>query len=239
MRLKLIYCIFILILSLSCSKDENHRITESTFKDKTFTVYFESPKGSVIIEFSDSTYQQVNRIRDTYKWNITNYNNSTFLVLKNSTIGIKRINDSTFECVNLSYEGIEFEMTLNKLKWSKEKLYGKWVEDIYYKTTEDFFPPPPAPIPKKCSWPPFYEISENKIVSNHYIINESEYDINNSNEYIFMKLRNHSLGKVLEWKIKKVTDSTLTISRLIDRKYKGYGATNEFSEEIKLIKMYD
>lgn len=237
MRQKFSYFIAFFLLFFNCNNDSKHLITENTFKNKTFVSYYESEKDSLIVEFTDSTYQYLNFSKERRNWRITYYDNSTFLILDRIAIGIKQLNDSTFKCFNVSYNDVEFEMRLRKPKWKKEKIYGKWVEDIHRGKTEDFFPPFPVPYPKEdYSWPPFYEISENKIVSNYYLVNESKYEINNSNEYLFMCLNNYKKGEELEWRIKVVTDSTLIISRMIDRTYQDYDS-NEFSEDIKLIRI--
>ncbi|NRD23817.1 hypothetical protein HNV10_11220 [Winogradskyella litoriviva] len=173
-----------------------------------------------------------------YNWNLAYYNTSTFLVLNNKVIGINQINDSTYKGVNLSYEDIEFVMKLQKPKWNKEQLYGKWVEEIYIDKPESFFPPPPLPRPDNgYNWPPFYEISENLISSSHYFFDTSKYEISNSGVYISMRLRNYLNGEEIKWIIKNATDSTMVINRLFDKTFIDNGLANEYPKDIKLIKV--
>lgn len=225
-----------IFLIFSCSNKSNQKVTERTFKNKTFISYFESEKDSLIIEFTDSTYQYIDHGKVKRSWHVTNYNNSTFLVLDKIAIGIEQLNDSTLKCFNVSYEDAEFEMRLRKPKWNKEQLYGKWVDEKYHNQPESFFPPIPPPYPENgYSWPPFYEISESKIVSDHYFINESEFNINSSNEFMVMTLKSHIVGKEIKWKIKSVTDSTMVINRFVEKANQKFEHLNTYSEDIKLI----
>ncbi len=57
------------------------------------------------------------------------------------------------------------------------------------------------------------------------------------NDFISMKLFNDILGTEIKWKVKNVTDSTLVINRLIDRAYSRFESENEYSEDIKLIRV--
>ncbi|WP_340154966.1 hypothetical protein [uncultured Winogradskyella sp.] len=228
---------------MSCSPSRNQKITESAFRNKTFLVFVESEndsfiRDSIIIDFNDSTYQQIYFREEPEQWHIANYNKSTFLVLNNRVSGIKQLNDSTYKGVNLSYEGIEFVMKLQKPKWNKEQIYSKWVEEIDIDKPESFFPPPPPPRPDNgYSWPPFYKISEDGISSSHYFYDTSKYKINNSGVYISMRLRNYLNGEELKWTIKDVTDSTMVINRLFAKTFIDIESVSEYSEDFKLIRV--
>lgn len=237
MRLRIYRYAIIFPLFFNCNHDSKHLITESTFKNKTFVSYYETEKDSLIIEFTDTTYQYINYSKEKRNWRITNYNDSDFLILDKIAIGIEQLNDSVFKCHNVSHNDIKFEMILKNPKWSEEKLYGKWVEDIYLEKSEDFFPPSPPPIPEKYDWPPYYEISEDKITNNHYNINESKYELNNSNEYLFTNLRSHIYNKEIKWRIKSVNDSVMIINRMIEKSNYKFEFQNTFSKDVKLIRI--
>lgn len=247
MKIKFLYIPLSLLLFFNCNKENGTNLSKDDFANKSFDFLIEIRKDTIYdnnftISFKDSIYQIIDlendRIRygsNSQKWNIRRHNNIDFLVMNNSVILIKRLNDSTYKGPSLSYQGVNYKLSLRRPKWKKEKLYGKWVEDTYIGKPEDFFPPPPLPIPEKYDWPPYYEITKDKIVNNHYNVNESKYEINNSNEYISMELQSYFYNKEIMWKIKKLTDSVMVISRKIDNTYQD-NYSDKFSDNIRLIK---
>lgn len=230
-------------LFLSCSNSNNQKITESTFKNRTFELHLEIRKDSIrkdssIIEFKDSTYKFSRFSSDNNDWYFTNYNNSSFLVLGHSTIGVKRINDSVIDGINLSYKNVTYKFILNSPTWNKEQLYGKWVEEIYIEKPKGFFPPPALTAREETNnWPPHYIITKNEIVCDYYTLSKSKYHINDLNDFISIDLFNEIKGSEIKWKVKNVTDSTLVINRLIDKGYGNNESEYDYSEDIRLIRV--
>lgn len=228
---------------LSCSNNNSAKITENTFKNRTFELHIESRKDSIFrdssfVEFQDSTYIFSRFYSNDSEWYFTNYNNSSFLVLGHSTIGVRRLNDSVIEGINLSYKDVTYEFRLKTPKWNREQLYGKWVEEIYIENPKTFFPPlPPTLREKTNNWPPYYIISNDEIICDYYTLGKSSYEINELNDFISMKLFNDIMGTEIKWRVKNVTDSTLVINRLIDRTYSRFESENEYSEDIKFIRV--
>ena len=60
MRLIIYKYAIIFPLFFNYNHQSKYLITESTFKNKTFVSHYETEKDSLIIEFTDSTYQYLN-----------------------------------------------------------------------------------------------------------------------------------------------------------------------------------
>lgn len=249
MRVNLFFLLCFLIMFSNCSVDNNSGINKSDFANKSFDLLIEIRKDTIYsnnltISFNDSIFRIVDVENDkiwygnsNQNWNLRKQNGIDFLVMNNNVILIKRLNDSTYKGPNLNVSGVNFKLSLRNTKWKHKDIQGKWVEEKYYNKPESFFPPYPLQLLKKeYSWPPFYEIFEDKIVSSYYSVNESHYEINNSNEYLFMRLNNSMKGTEVKWRIKEVTDSTMVINYKLDKPFQDYNE-NEFSGDIRLIKL--
>ena len=228
---------------LSCSNNNRAKITENTFRNRTFELHIESRKDSIFrdssfVEFQDSTYIFSRFYSNDSEWYFTNYNNASFLVLGHSTIGVKRLNDSVIEGTNLSYKDVTYEFRLKTPTWKKEQLYGKWVEDIYIENPKSFFPPPALSAREETNnWPPYYIISNDEIICDYHTLSKSSYNINGLNDFISMKLFNDIVGTEIKWKIKAVTDSTMVINRMIEKTDIKFEFMNKYSEDIKFIRI--
>lgn len=229
----------LLILTIvSCGKNPESIIDKSDFQNKTFSVHSESEQDSLFIEFQDSTHQIFGSLwQGKIPWRISNYENANFLVLDNRVIGIKKISEDKFDCTYIGLNDNSFEMTERNPIWTKEQIYGTWIEEKYIGTDSTDFPPPPIqPDNEKWNWPPSYTIDRNKIRLDFYDQFESEIEINNSNEFIVMDLNNTvGLGiREIFWRIKYLSDSIMIVDKRIDDLLKSHGEKKY--NNIKLIK---
>lgn len=232
-----IFLLLILII-VSCTKNKEVRIDKSEFQNKTFSIHSKSEQDSLFIEFQDSTYQTFGDLwQGKIPWKIFNYEKTNFLVLNNKVIGIKKLNKHSFECEYIGINEKSFEMTERNPKWSKEQIYGTWIEEKYFETNSTDFPPPPVePDNGNWNWPPSYTIDQDKIQIDFYNQNVSDIEINNSNEFIEMELNNMIGLGIREnfWRIKYLSDSIM----IIDKKVDDFIITNGEKKynNIKLIK---
>jgi hypothetical protein len=145
-------------------------------------------------------------------WIISHYENGNFLILDNRVIGIKKTDDK-YICKYIGFSDNSFEMIKRNPKWTKNQIYGTWIEEKYIDTDSSDFPPPPIEF-EKYNWPPSYKISEKQIELDFYTNTNSAIEINNSLEFITMNL-NHLLkiGVEKQWKIKTITDTLMIIER--------------------------
>lgn len=229
----------LLILTIvSCGKNIEIRIDKSQFQNKTFSVHSESEQDTLFIEFQDSTHQIFGSLwQGKIPWRISHYKNANFLVLDNRVIGIKKISNDKFECTYIGLTDNTFEMAERNPEWTKEQIYGTWVEEKYVGTdSTDFAPPPIQPDNDKWNWPPSYTINEHKIKLNFYGQFESKIEINNSSEFIEMDLNNSVELGVQEnfWRIKYLSDSLMIIDKRVDDILKSHG--EKYLTNIKLIK---
>ena len=230
--------ILLLILTIvSCGKRTELPINESQFRNKTFSLFSESEKDTLTIEFQDSTHQIFELHQKNIPWRISNYGNSNFLVLDNRVIGIKNSGVGKFECTYIGLTDNTFTIIEKTPKWKKNELYGIWIEEKYVGTDSTDFPPPPLPPEKiKLNWPPSYTISETKIKLDLYGQYESKIEINNSGEFIQMDLSN-SVGFGMRenlWQIKFLSDSLMIIDKSVDDMLESHGEKK--LTNIKLIK---
>ncbi len=237
MKKSTIFLLLILTI-VSCGKNTEIRIDKSEFQNKTFSVHSESEQDTLFIEFQDSTHQIFGSLwQGKIPWRISNYENTNFLVLDNRVIGIKKMSEDKFECTYIGLNDNTFEMAERNPQWTKEQVYGTWIEEKYAGTDSTDFPPPPIqPDSNKWNWPPSYTIEENKIKLDFYGQFESEIEINNSTEFIEMDL-NNSVGLGIRenfWRIKYLSDSIMIIDKRVDDILKSHGEKN--FTNIKLIK---
>lgn len=229
----------LLILTIvSCGKKTELRINKSQFQNKTFSIHSEPERDTLFIEFQDSTHQLFGSFwQGKVPYRISNYENANFLVLDNRVIGIKQKGKGKFECTYIGLNENTFEMVVRNPEWTKERIYGTWIEEKYAGMDSTDFPPPPIQVDNdNWNWPPSYTIDENKIKLDFYGQFESKIEITNSNEFIQMDL-NNSVGLGIRenfWRIKYVTDSTMIIDKRIDDILKSHGEKN--LKNIKLIK---
>jgi len=223
---------------VSCGKKTEFPIDKSQFQNKTFSVHSESEQDTLFIEFQDSTHQIFGSLwQGKIPWRISQYENANFLVLDNRVIGIKKISEDKFECTYIGLNDNTFEMAERNPKWTKEQVYGTWIEEKYIGTDSTDFPPPPIqPDNENWNWPPSYTIDRNKIKLDLYDQFESEIEINNSSEFIEMDL-NNSIGLGVRenfWRIKYLSDSIMIIDKRVDDILKSHGEKK--LTNIKLIK---
>ena len=230
--------ILLLILTIvSCGKGTELPINESQFRNKTFSLFSESEKDTLTIEFQDSTHQIFELRQKNIPWRISNYDNSNFLVLDNRVIGIKKTDKDEFECTYIGLIDNPFMIVERKFKWKKEQIYGTWVEEKYVGTDSTDFPPPPIqPENNKWNWPPSHTITETKIELDFYDKFESEIEINNTGEFIQMNL-NNSVGLGIReelWQIKHLSDSLMIVDKRVDNILSSHGEKS--LTNIRLIK---
>jgi len=223
--------IIVLLLTLtlvSCQKKSNLVIKESEFRGKTFNIHFKSEIDTMIIDFQDSTHQIFGDLwAGKLPWRISHYDNTNILVLDNRLIGIKKKSENSFDCTYIGLTDQSFTMSERKSKWNKELIYGIWLkkedEKEFDNSKNDSIqrpPLPPAPegfSEKDFKWPPYYIITNDSIkFYSSYSVNESSIDINNTTEFISMKL-NHSplIGIEWIWKIKNLNDSLMVLEKEI------------------------
>ncbi|RRO20044.1 hypothetical protein [Flavobacteriaceae bacterium 14752] len=237
MNKPLIFLILILII-FSCNKKKENRIDKSYFQNKTFSIHSKSEQDTLFIEFQDSTYQRFDDLwQGKTPWRISSYENLDFLVLESNVIGIKKLSEDKLKCTYIGLNNNNFDMTVRNPDWSKDQIYGTWIEEKYIGTDSTDFPPPPIePENNNWNWPPSYTIDQRKIQIDFYNQNDSEIEINNSNEFIKMELNNIIGLGIREniWRIKYLTDSIMIVDKKIDDFIKTNGEKNY--NNIKLIK---
>jgi hypothetical protein len=225
---KLTIFLLLILTIVSCEKNSESRIDKSQFQNKTFSLYSESEKDTLIIEFQDSTHQIFGNLWEgKIPWRIFNYENANFLVLYNRVIGIKKTYKDKFECTYIGLMDNEFNLEERKQKWNKDLIFGTWVkkenDKAYDYSLNDSIPKPPLPpapdgySEKDFKWPAFYEISKDSIkFYESYSINKSGIEINNTSEFILMNLENNELiGKEWEWKIKKINSEFMIVEKRV------------------------
>ncbi len=221
--------ILLLILTIvSCEKTTELSITENQFQNKTFSLYAESEKDTMYIEFQDTTCQIYGNLwRGKIPWRISHYENENLLILDYKVIGIKKSIQQDFDCTYFeSTSDNFFKMVERKSKWNPESLYGTWInkkhEKQYDYSINDSVQKPPTPLPTEetgidYQWPPLYEITKDSIkLLSAYSINKSELEINNTSEFLLMDLTNENQsGKEYQWKIEKLTDDLMIVEKKI------------------------
>ncbi len=236
--MRIIYLVLVIISILSCSKK---KMTVSDFKDKlvgnTFSLTSPLDKETTILELKDSTglflYDH-----SEFKWNLVKYDDSFILNFDffggESNMGIKQINDSTFICKPLKVNSEEITFTVRKPKWKKSDIYGKWIEERDYFLIKDSTPTPPLPLhlyESGFKWPPYYEINPDHI-SNIYLSRyKSKIKINNTNEFLTLKLSDNYGNSESFWYIKELNDSVMVVDKKIKKE-----SSSMWEENIKYIK---
>ena len=224
----------VLITTTSCQQSSDLGNTEADLKGKTFYIT-DRVKDSSIIEFRDSTYIMFGRHLSEYPWRIARYENSNFLILDNIVIGITKLNSNTYDCTFLGLKDMKLKLIERENPWTKEMLLGTWIEEKWFDTKISDFPPQPNSLNDSVkNWPPAYLITQKQIISTLYGQRHSDIEFNSSNEIIRMKLWNPlNEGHEEAWRIKELTDSTMTIDRF---EQKFYDSFFDWSYDIKLIK---
>jgi len=213
----------------------------SEFKNKlsgkTFNLTSPSDKETAILELRDSTglflYDH-----SEFKWDIITYENSYILNFDffggESNMGIKQINDSMFICKPLKVNSEEITFTIRKPRWKKSDIYGKWIEEKDIILIKDSITPPPYSIHLHESgfkWPPYYEINSEFIRNIYLSKHKSRIKINNTNEFLTLKLYNNYGKSESFWYIKELNDSIM----IVDKKIKEV-SSSMWEENIKYIK---
>ncbi len=222
-------------MTFSCQRNEKLKINESLLRGKTFNLIEKSKNDTLTFEFKDSTYYVFEFGDGNIPWRISHYDSSNFLVLDNRVIGIKQVKENQFECTYIGLSESDFVMIKKDSPWNKDKLYGEWIEEKYFGTKLSDLPPAPNSLMDSVTdWPPYYKITESSITNNLYKKTTSELEINNSNEFLLMKLMNPLTdGNEYSWRIKKLNDSIMIIDRERQKYFDSYA---DMEYNIKLIK---
>lgn len=202
-------------------------INERDFQNKTFSMFSDSEKDTLVIAFQDSTHQIFdNRYEGKIPWRISHTGNTNLLVLDNRVIEIKKTDENKFDCTYIGLEDRNFKMIERKSKWQRELIYGKWINKKFQIYLDSSLkgklkpPPPPTPFPIPDGdyiFPGFYEITKDSIKLFHYQnIYKSILEINNTTEYILMRLGNEfGIGENWQWTVKKLSSNEMIIDREI------------------------
>ncbi|WP_299339477.1 hypothetical protein [uncultured Psychroserpens sp.] len=243
MSKKIIYILIITIFA-SCKQQPKSVNIYDELKWKTFDVIVESEKDTLIIDFNDSTFVVHDYRNKKLPFRVSTFDDSNYLVLgegfDRGIIAIKKNGTDFYEGLTIGEQDYKVKMVRRNPNWNKSMLYGKWVEEYYLKVPKENIPPPIPPPPTSMykstdEWPPYYQIEEDKITLSFYQISESKTQINNSAEFITMDLFKSMFGFEQKWRIKEVNDSVMIINRLM-KSDKKFEFTNEYSDDIKLIK---
>ncbi|WP_219008710.1 hypothetical protein [Aquimarina litoralis] len=233
---KLNIFLLIILTLISCSQEFKSVNISSELRGKTFNMIAKFEKDTLIIDFKDSTYLMVQHNDKLRPYRVSTFENSNFLILDKGVMGIKKNGTDSYEGLFIGEEDHKVKMIRRKANWTKEMLYGKWIQDEYINQTKETAPPPPPLITNTdFEWPPYYEITEEKIKLNSFKISESDIKINNSGEFILMELLNPIDGQERKWRIKELTDNTMVINRMV-RSGQKFEFMDKYSEDIKLIK---
>ncbi|MDC3388798.1 hypothetical protein OAX11_04750, partial [Flavobacteriaceae bacterium] len=236
--MRIIYLLIIILLTFSCTKK---KITVYDFKNKlkgnTFSLTSSIDKETVILELKDTTglflYDH-----SEFKWDLVKFEDSFILNFvfsgRESNIGIKQINDSTFLCKQLKANAEEITFTIKKPQWKKSDIYGKWIEEKDYSLIKDSIPPPPLPLhlyESDFKWPPYYEINSDHISNIYLSRHKSKIKINNTNEFLTLKLSDNYGNSESFWFIKELNDSVMIVDKKIKKE-----SSSMWVENIKYIK---
>ena len=237
--------ILLLILTLfSCQKNIERIDIANELRGNTFDMTSKSDKDTLTIEFKDSTYSVFEYSDRNLPWRITNFDNTQILVLELRTMAIKKLDKNTFNGLLIGVEDYEITLKKRKPKWNKDFLIGKWVEkesDDYYSNDSILksppLPPPPDFTEADFQAQPIYEISDDSIsLKTDYFTFNSEIDLNNSYEYLNLKLKT-DLEKIdIMWEIKELTENSMIIDKSVIEKDGSMISTTKTIENIELIK---
>lgn len=217
---------FLTITFISCDNKEE-KIDADYFKNKTFTFYGNDSITPFKVNFDDSTFYQIEEKPTIGNWKLYNYNNNDFLILNNVVFGVKTIpNENDIELINIAQNEFNFKISLNKLKYKKDKILGEWVDkktdssDVVILTLPPPLPPNSNNENYEKTWPPKMIITKDSIFYEYLNFrSKSEYKIDNSNQFILLNLETElSFENHIFWKIEKVNDSILIFkSKVIDK----------------------
>ena len=212
------FLLLILLLILSCkSNTEKEKLTEKiNLKGRTFVINAENDKGALTVQFMDSTCNILNWNRYNRPWRLINFDKANILMLAHMTIPLYKENDSTIIGLSIGERDTKLRLEEKLPKWKLDKILGKWTEERWVGVENSNIPPPPARFPEHDTiWPPYYEISKNKLISYCLGIDSTAIQLDNSLSYMIMKesLKTDFGGYQKEWKLLKVTDTTITIER--------------------------
>jgi len=227
--------LFLLLTMFSCKSENKSVNIVNEIKGKTFNVIAESELDTLIVDFKDSTYLMVQLSDNLLPYRVSNFDNTNLLVLDKRIMGIKKIKTDFYEGLIIGEKDFKVKMIRRKKNWTKEMLYGKWIQDEYKNQTKETAPPPPLITNTDFEWPPYYEVSENKIKLSSFEVSESDIKINNSGEFILMELLNPVDGIEKKWRINELTDTTMVINRIIMSGQK-FEFIDKYSGDIKLTK---
>jgi hypothetical protein len=236
--------ILLLLCFISCKQKEEKLSLEEVLKGNTFNMTSTGEKDTLTIDFKDSTYTIFDYSYQNNPWRIVSFEQQDILVLQNRVIPITQVNDHTLKGILISEKDYEITFEKRKTSWKKEWLNGIWIEEKHY---DLFFndsiakPPPPHP-PMEGSendfqYPPYYEIKNDTItLTYHYQVAKSKFELSNSMEFVALDLRSDFDKVEKSWKIEKLTDSIMIISRTIEKENTKSDFTLNTEEKVKLIK---
>ena len=221
MKKNKIYLI-VIILFIGCKN--NHKKDSFDFSGKSFTLYMKNSKGEEVFDFQDSTYSilginsnlNVLRLNNAENWKISYYENTPFLTFDYNSLGIKKINDSTYCLYPINNINDSIVMRFRKPKWNRNMLNGRWEERNYN---------------KEEGFNPYYEINDSTISHSQYIPNSTKILVNNTNEII--EIGNYIGRSEYSWQIRNVNDTLMLIDKLI---LDSTSTNIQWTKNIELIK---
>jgi len=241
--------ILLLISTLfSCQKNIERIDIANELRGNTFNMTSIGEKDTLTIEFKDSTYTVFEYSDQNLPWRIATFDNNDFLVFDRRVIAIKQKDKNSFKGLLIAEEDYEIILEKRKTIWNKELLNGIWIEEKYIgtKISEFEFPLPPSylpPLPESnynendYEWPPYYKITGDKISSNYfYMKSKSPIQLNNSIEFISMKLNSNFFDEERLWKILMLTDSLMIVEKTITKKEGVNIYSTSETRKVKLIK---
>jgi hypothetical protein len=219
---KNLFYLIIIILFIGCTN--HNKKDDFAFSGKSFTLYLKNSKGEEIIEFQDSTYStlginsnlNIGSLSNPESWKISYYENTPFLTFNHNSLGIKKINDSTYCMYPINNINDSIIMRSRKSKWNRNILNGKWEERNNNKGEETNH---------------YYELNDSTISHSLYLPNTTKILVNNTNEII--EIGNYIGRSEYAWLIKNINDSLMVIDKLI---LDSTSNNIEWTKNIELVK---
>ncbi len=206
---------FLFFLIFSC-ENKLKEIDKIDLAGKTFKSIPYDKDNSFYYVFQDSTYllYQFKRNKGSYK--LTKTQDTSYIFFDNFKCEISTSKDTIYDYLivyNKNKDTLKIKESL--VKWQIENLFGTWVEEKYLKNnTVDY---------------PYYQIDSSKISFSNNI---SEYEINNTLEFINFNIRLNSKRTEIYWRIKELNKNEI----IIDKGFKNTDDSAITHNNIKLIK---
>ncbi|QLG46893.1 hypothetical protein [Costertonia aggregata] len=234
------FSLLTILLVLSCKSNmEKEKLTEKiNLKGRTFVLNPEKGKGTLTVQFMDSTCNILDWNQYNRPWRLINFEKANILMLAHMTIPLYEENDSTIIGLSIGERDTKLRLEEKLPKWKLDKILGKWTEERWAGVENSNIPPPPARFPEHDTiWPPYYEISKNKLTSYCLGIDSTTIQLDNSLSYMIMKesLYTEFVGYQKKWKLLKVTDTAITIERRYSKDFISFSHSDS-TETFRLIK---